>query len=102
MQLEDICSFSIEFQSTLLLYSSIPSTVSVLGILPPPRSNDNSRTLGQEKDSKPDFLPAETTIGSIITAESSCAPHQTWAMVIYQRRGTCDWNFVSFFDFGRR
>ncbi|KAJ7597801.1 hypothetical protein C8J56DRAFT_1041974 [Mycena floridula] len=38
---------------------------------------------------------AETTIGSIITAELSCAPYyQSWAMVIYQRRGTCGWNFI--------
>ncbi|KAJ7600501.1 hypothetical protein C8J56DRAFT_1019651 [Mycena floridula] len=104
MRIEDIWSISIEFQSTLLLYSSIPSAVSVLGMLPPPRSNDNSRTLGQEKislcllgdrgtdfslerwDSKPDFPPAETTIGSIITAESTCAPHQTGATAIYQHR----------------
>ncbi|KAJ7578850.1 hypothetical protein C8J56DRAFT_1170133, partial [Mycena floridula] len=47
------------------------------------------------------FPPAETTIGSIITVESTCAPHRTWAMVIYQRRETCDWNLMSFFDFSR-
>ncbi|KAJ7578918.1 hypothetical protein C8J56DRAFT_1059762 [Mycena floridula] len=39
MRLEDTWTISIEFQSALLLYSSIPSAVSVLGILPPPRSN---------------------------------------------------------------
>ncbi|KAJ7584239.1 hypothetical protein C8J56DRAFT_1095578 [Mycena floridula] len=30
-------------------------------------------------DSKPDFPPAEMTIGSIITVESTWAPHWTWA-----------------------
>ncbi|KAJ7579332.1 hypothetical protein C8J56DRAFT_1059559 [Mycena floridula] len=81
MRLEDIWSISIEFQSTLLLYSFIPSAVSVLGILPPPRSNDNSRTRSlfaclvdrgtdfslARQDSKADFPPVETTIRSIIT-----------------------------------